>query len=349
MQENSSCGENIENELDASESTEEDQYERDSDEESGEFSFSQSVKFTKTVNALNRLLEDSLIKGQVRAASYNALSPKMQEVVMLFFHRVLSKSGLSKVNQAFSSGNPPQVTFKLEDYRSQDREKNQIAKHRRLDGKKKLIMSCALKRMRKNFIDKSQKLGKFKQSTDPNKHLLQTEINAKFFKQFLDPKGEIKIEQEVVERKFSKKTLVQKQYSKNGEHNKIFSLVHRGGITKEWINIILRCSHRKRFLNELISVIKSKDMLEEYQVKIKSMIRGLQRLPQDKNYVGAKSHNLATSETQYLEVVRKKLGSYSDPNLPIRNADGKAPLSIRELDSLRHTIVQRLEKVLQAV
>lgn len=298
--------------------------------------FSSRVHFMQASGVVFSLLEDILIKNAVRVSPFRELSERMQKVVLLVAARVLSKAGLSKLTEAIEGGKH-RVEFELEDYRSKDKERLAQPKNRRTDGKKKLIMSCALKCLRKLFIKESEKEGLFKQSTDPTKHLLQTEINYKFFRKYLDPEGKVEIQTQRVNRAFKVIKREEDQYVKDGAHNQVFSLVHRGGMTREWISLIIRCPGWRTFIERLVDIVKGDAILKEYSVKIRSMVRGLQRLPS-----GPHGHHAdANSEDEMLAIIEGKLLHQS-------GSEGKAPLSLLELAEHRSSVLDKLNRILQS-
>lgn len=312
-----------------------------SDDES--FTYQKYIKFQKANASMYSILDDLFIKSTFRISRYNDLEDDLKEIINIVANRAFAKSGFDKFIAAIRDRAPQTIEFELEDYRTMSTEKS--PKYRRLDGKKKLILSCALKRMRKKFIEFCEKKDIFHQTTDPKKHILHTEINFRFFKHYLDPKDVVPIKKEALQRKFQSKKKVDKMYAKEGDHNKIFSLVHKGGITKAWLDIVTKCPGWKKFARELIKIIKSNEFLEEYKLKIKSMIRSLDRNTKTakESKAGELFNRKANNPKELLELVKSKMGVGADG---MKLNEGKAPLSILEVEYVRKLVHEKLQSVL---
>ena len=226
------------------------------------------------------------------------------------------------------------MTLELQDFKHFGPKETTMSKYKRLDGKKKLIMSISLKALRKKFIEECKQNQTFKQSTNPRFHILKTQVNQFLFRKLLDNKKILK--KQLVIRGFEDSEDNEEYLPDNKEiHNQVFSLMYKGGITKQWIDVINGCRLKKTFVSKLISTIQSSQVTEEYKLKIKSMIKSISKYPNCQA-------RIVQSPEELLDLVEQKYKSKG-----ICESNGKAPLSILELEELKTHCVEKLQKVFE--
>ena len=236
-----------------------------------------SEDFRPFLKMKNQILEAILIKNRVPLTRLRLLKeqqPLVVEAIFAYLSNLLSEEGFNKIQMNLSQTKRVSLRLRLADFKRFGAKEQYLAHYKRQDGKNKSMHSCALKTLKNLWMAEATAKGTFKQSTNPEKHVLQCEIHARIYQELLDPKWAIK---EVPrERKFQveegQQKIITKKPPKEGKHNLIFSLVHKGGLSKRWVDLVKSCPRWKTFLTYLIKVLNSRAFLDQYEQKIKSMI-----------------------------------------------------------------------------
>ena len=248
---------------------------------------------------------------EVDCSEVRSLGAPESKMLKTYLSFALSQKML---NQVFSDSHSV-LRLKQSDYLDLSKRKDEILKK---------VLSVVLKMIYKEFLAKN----KINQTLNPCKYIKRKDINFKIFQHYFNRPSQI---------------VEYKKKQKEFEHNLIFSI--KEGVTEVWFETILGLKSKTGetitpdldFLQKIMDILRSHDLVEFYQQKIESMIHKTFLI--DKKTTPQQRVEEKVETVKFYSVVQNKL---------VKNSKKpKTALSICQFRQAIQVAIETLEKLIR--